>query len=690
MASSNTNIQVSDLDFNSIKSNFITYLQSQDKFKDYNFQGSSLSVLLDVMAYNTQYNAFYLNMVANEMFLDSALQRSSVVSQAKVLDYTPKSAIAPLAYINFNAQGVTNPSFTLPQFTNFSSEAVNGVNYNFITTDSTTVNVTGGVASFNNIQLKQGIGATYTYTVNTTTNPNLLFQIPDANIDTTTLRVTVQQSSSNTSFQIYKPATNYLALVPTSLVYFLQESLNGNYEIYFGDGILGSRLTDGNIVAISYISTSGTSAAGANNFVLMDNIGSFSTSNVVPLQAASQGGSKESIDSIKYQAPKAYAAQNRAVTKEDYITLIQQNSLDIHFDAINVWGGEQNTPPVYGQVFIALKPTGGYSLTDTQKQRLIQNVIKPISVMTVEPTIVDPDYTYVQITTNVLYDFKKTSYTANNISNIVKSTVSNFSINKLNTFNSTFSSSDLINSIQNSENSIIACELNILLQKKLYPNLTTPSTYTLYYNVPIQKGTFLSGITSSPAMHYPYQNSIVDGVYIEEVPQFTYGVDTISIINPGYGYEFPPKINIYGDGVGATAEAVINTNGSITAVNVTNSGNNYTVAYATVNALNSDTQGKLGAVLVNLQGRYGSLRLYYIDGQNGKVIINPNIGTIDYTNGIITLTSFNPYQVDNDLGQFSVTIKPSTTIVPSTYNRIVTVDPFDPNSIIVNVNAKTS
>ena len=690
MASSNTNIQVSDLDFNSIKSNFITYLQSQDKFKDYNFQGSSLSVLLDVMAYNTQYNAFYLNMVANEMFLDSALQRSSVVSQAKVLDYTPKSAIAPLAYINFNAQGVTNPSFTLPQFTNFSSEAVNGVNYNFITTDSTTVNVTGGVASFNNIQLKQGIGATYTYTVNTTTNPNLLFQIPDANIDTTTLRVTVQQSSSNTSFQIYKPATNYLALVPTSLVYFLQESLNGNYEIYFGDGILGSRLTDGNIVAISYISTSGTSAAGANNFVLMDNIGSFSTSNVVPLQAASQGGSKESIDSIKYQAPKAYAAQNRAVTKEDYITLIQQNSLDIHFDAINVWGGEQNTPPVYGQVFIALKPTGGYSLTDTQKQRLIQNVIKPISVMTVEPTIVDPDYTYVQITTNVLYDAKKTSYTANNISNIVKSTVSNFSINKLNTFNSTFSSSDLINSIQNSENSIIACELNILLQKKFYPNLTTPSTYTLYYNVPIQKGTFLSGITSSPAMHYPYQNSIVDGVYIEEVPQFTYGVDTISIINPGYGYEFPPKINIYGDGVGATAEAVINTNGSITAVNVTNSGNNYTVAYATVNALNSDTQGKLGAVLVNLQGRYGSLRLYYIDGQNGKVIINPNIGTIDYTNGIITLTSFNPYQVDNDLGQFSVTIKPSTTIVPSTYNRIVTVDPFDPSSIIVNVNAKTS
>ena len=690
MASSNTNIQVADLDFNSIKSNFITYLQSQDQFKDYNFQGSSLSVLLDLLAYNTQYNAFYLNMVANEMFLDSALQRSSVVSQAKVLDYTPKSAIAPTAYINFIANGVTNPSFTLPQYTNFSSEAVNGVNYNFITTDSATVNVVNGVATFNNITLKQGIGVTYTYTVNNTTNPTQLFQIPDSNIDTTTIRITVQESSSNNSFEIYKPAVDYLTLTPTSLVYFLQESLNGNYEVYFGDGVLGKYLRDGNIVGISYITTSGTAAGGANNFVLMDNIGAFTTSSVVPLSAATQGGAKESIASIKYQAPKSYAAQNRAVTKEDYITLIQQNNLGISFDAVNTWGGEQNDPPVYGQVFIALKPTGGYSLTDTQKQRLIADVIKPISVMTVEPTIVDPDYTYVQITANVLYDAKKTTYTANNISNIVKATISNFAATTLNTFNSTFSVSDLISAIKNSNSAIITNEVTIQLQKKFYPNLNNSTNYNFYFNAPIKKGTFLSGINSSPAVQYSDGTNIVDGVYLQETPKFTQGVESISVLNPGYGYQSPPTITINGDGTGATAETIINGSGSITAINVLTSGNNYTSAYATITPAKNDTTGQLGAAVVNLQGRYGTLSLYRIDGVNGKVSVNSNIGTVDYVNGVITLTAFNPSGVDNALGQLIISVNPTTTIISSTYNRIITVDPYDSNSVIVNVTAKTS
>ena len=690
MASSNTNIQVADLDFNSIKSNFITYLQSQDQFKDYNFQGSSLSVLLDLLAYNTQYNAFYLNMVANEMFLDSALQRSSVVSQAKVLDYTPKSAIAPTAYINFIANGVTNPSFTLPQYTNFSSEAVNGVNYNFITTDSATVNVVNGVATFNNITLKQGIGVTYTYTVNNTTNPTQLFQIPDSNIDTTTIRITVQESSSNNSFEIYKPAVDYLTLTPASLVYFLQESLNGNYEVYFGDGVLGKYLRDGNIVGISYITTSGTAAGGANNFVLMDNIGAFTTSSVVPLSAATQGGAKESIASIKYQAPKSYAAQNRAVTKEDYITLIQQNNLGISFDAVNTWGGEQNDPPVYGQVFIALKPTGGYSLTDTQKQRLIADVIKPISVMTVEPTIVDPDYTYVQITANVLYDAKKTTYTANNISNIVKATISNFAATTLNTFNSTFSVSDLISAIKNSNSAIITNEVTIQLQKKFYPNLNNSTNYNFYFNAPIKKGTFLSGINSSPAVQYSDGTNIVDGVYLQETPKFTQGVESISVLNPGYGYQSPPTITINGDGTGATAETIINGSGSITAINILTSGNNYTSAYATITPAKNDTTGQLGAAVVNLQGRYGTLSLYRIDGVNGKVLVNSNIGTVDYVNGVITLTTFNPSGVDNALGQLVISVNPTTTIISSTYNRIITVDPYDSNSVIVNVTAKTS
>ena len=690
MSSSNTNIKVTELDFSSIKSNFITYLQSQDTFKDYNFTGSSLSVLLDVLAYNTQYNAYYLNMVANEMFLDSALQRSSVVSQAKVLDYTPKSSIAPTAFINFVANGVTTTTFTLPKFTNFQSGAINGVNYNFVTADTTTVPVVSGIATFNNIELKQGVPSTQSFLVNSTANPTYTFDLPDPNIDTTTLRIIVQQSSSNTSYETYLPAFNYLALDGNSLVYFLQESLNGNYQVYFGDGILGKKLSDNNIVIASYISTKGTASAGANSFVLMSNLGGFSTSTVTPLLAATQGGSKESIDSIKYQAPKSYAAQNRAVSKEDYISILQANQLGISFDAVNVWGGESNSPPVYGQVFIALKPTGGYTLTNTQKQRLIQDVIKPISVLTVEPTIVDPDYTYVNITTNVMYDPKKTTLTSNDISSVVKTAITNFTSKTLNTFNSTFSVSDLILAIQTSDNSIITNEVSINLQKKFYPTLQTPTTYTFYFNVPIKKGTFLSGINSLPSMQYTTATAVIDGVYLEEFPQATEGVDTISILNPGYGYQYAPLVTIVGDGTGATAEAVINGSGAITAINVTNSGNNYTTAYATITNNANDTQGKLGAATVQLKGRYGTLGLYYIDGTNGKVILDNNIGTVDYTNGVITLTGFNPYQVNNDLGQLTLSVTPTTTIVSSTYNRIITVDPYDSNAINITVTAKTT
>ena len=247
MAASNTNTQVSNLDFNSIKTNFTNYLQSQDTFKDYNFQGSALSVLLDILAYNTQYNAYYLNMVGNEMFLDSALQRSSVVSQAKVLNYTPKSAIAPTAFIDFSASSSAT-LLTIPKNTNFMSEAIDGINYNFVTTDSTTVPVNSGTAFFNNLELKQGIPGNISYTVNSTLNPSYTFEILDSNVDTTTLQVIVQNSSTDTTQTVYQLASNYLELTSTSNVYFVQEALNGNYQIYFGDGVLGNKLSDGNIV----------------------------------------------------------------------------------------------------------------------------------------------------------------------------------------------------------------------------------------------------------------------------------------------------------------------------------------------------------------------------------------------------------------------------------------------------------
>ena len=689
----NTGINVTNLDFNQIKTNLKTFLQSQDTLKDYNYDGSALSVLLDILAYNTQYNAYYLNQVANEMFLDTAIQRASVVSHAKELGYIPKSSIAPSAIINLKVNQVTDSSLTLPKFTNFLSEAIDGVNYNFVTTDSTTVNVSNNTANFNNITIKQGLPVTYNFTVDSIQNPKYTFVIPDSNVDTTTLQVAVSESSSNNHYQIYNHATNYLELNSTSTVYFLQENVNGLYEVYFGNGILGKKLNDTNIVSLSYVVTNGSSSAGANSFVLMDSIAGYSNTTVYSVGSASQGGNAESIESIRFQAPKSYSAQGRAVTKEDYITTIQENTLGYSFDAVSVWGGQENNPPVYGQIFISLKPTGGYNLTETQKTRLIQDVIKPISVMTVEPTIVDPDYTYIKVTANVYYDPKKTNLTLAQIEENVKTAIFNTASSSLNTFNSTFSSYLFNSTINNVDSSIITNEISIQLQKKFYPILSKPTSYKFYYGTPLQKGMFLSGVNSSPSTQFrSLENStvIIPGVFVEEVPSSTGGVESISILNKGFGYQYTPSVTINGDGSGATAVATINTDGTIRTITVTSSGNNYTSAIATITPASGDTTGKLGAATVTLQGQYGTLRTFYNNTQFVKTVLNTNAGTIDYVNGIVNLTSFSPVRVDNDLGQLTISVNPTTTIISSTYNRIITIDPYDPNAIVVNVIAKTT
>lgn len=690
MAGANSNIQVTNLDFADIKANFIKYLQGQSTFQDYNFSGSALSTLIDVLTYNTQYNAYYLNMVANEMFLDTALQRGSVVSHAKLLNYTPKSAAAVSAFVDVVASGVGSSTLIMPRFTQFLSEPVGGISYPFVTVDTLSTTVSSGTATFSNVELKQGVPVTLTFNYSMSANPGAVFTLPDSTIDTSTLLVEVYTNSTSTSFDTYTQAVNFLGLDNTSKVYFLEETVSGYYQINFGDGIIGKALSDGNVVVVSYLTTSGTAAAGANNFAITTSLGSYTT-NILPVVAASGGSAQESIDSVKYQAPKTYAAQGRAVTIDDYITLIQQNTLGYTFDAVNVWGGEQNNPPAYGQVFVCLKPTGAYTLTDTQKKIITESIIKPISVMTVQPTIVDPDYTYVKVNTNVVYDQKKTNLTSGQIQNNIMNSIQNFATTTLNTFNSTFSLSDLINTIQNADPSIYTNEVSIQLQKKFYPTLGASSNYTLYYNAPIQRGVLVSGVSSSPGMQFinPLTPSqIIDGIFIEEVPSSTGGIQSISVVNPGFSYQYTPTVSIMGDGTGATAVAVLSPNGKISSIQVTSSGNNYTQAVVTITPALNDTTGTNGAAVATLQGQYGTLRLSYYDSNNVKTVFNPNIGVIDYTNGIITLNSFNPYNVDNPLGQLAITVNPTTTIISSTYNRIITVDPNDPSAISINLSLK--
>ncbi len=690
MATANTYTQVADLDFQNIKTSLAGFLKSKDTFKDYNFAGSGINTLLDVLTYNTQYNAYYLNMIANEMFLDSALQRSSVVSHAKLLGYVPRSAIAPTATVNLELSGLTGSLITLPKFSTFLSEKVNGKNYNFVTTDAHTASIIGGVATFNNLTIKQGIPATFTFTYDETSNPEAIFDLEQTNIDTTTIQVKIYPVSTSNAFDVYNLSTSALSLDENSEVYFLQESTSGNYQIYFGDGILGKKLVDGCLVSVSYLKTDGSAAGGANNFALTTSTGG--TALVTPIIAASDGGEPETVESIKYQAPKAYSAQNRAVSKNDYINLIQQNNLGYSFDAVNVWGGQENDPPVYGQVFVCLKPTGAYVFTEAEKQRIIQDVIRPISVLTVDPSIIDPDYTYVKITSNVLYDLNKTELQETQLKEIVKTAINNVTANTLNTFNSTFLLTDVNDAIKKSDSSIITNESLIQIQKKIYPILGVPSNYKLFFGTELNKGMFQSGITSSPTMSFRDPDNpsvIIDGVYIEEVPTSTGGIESISIINPGVNYQKPPVVTITGDGFDATAIASITATGALRAITVTNRGYGYTSAVVTITPAFEDTTGSLAVAIANVEGRYGTLRTYYYNIKGVKLILN-DIGTVDYKTGLVELNSFGPVAINNPLGELVVTANPKSTIISSTYNRIITVDPFDPNAITVNLTAKAS
>lgn len=688
MAGANSNIQITDLDFNTIKTNLKRYLQSQNTLKDYNYEGSALSTLLDILAYNTQYNAYYLNMVANEMFLDSAIQRQSVVSHAKMLNYTPTSVSAPSATINLRINQVTDLAVTLPKFTNFISEAIDGVNYRFVTITDNTVNTNtvNQTATFSNLTIKQGEPVNLTFNYDATQNPSKTFEMPDSTIDTSTLTVTVQQSTSNTYSEVYSLAEAYLELDATSAVYFLQEGPNGNYQIYFGDGVLGKSLTDGNQVIVSYITTGGTAAYGANNFVLMDSIAGYSNTVITPITATTQGTEKESLDSIRYTAPKAYSAQGRAVTKEDYIYQIQNNSGVIPIEAVNVWGGEENDPPVYGTVLVAIKPRGGYSLTEAQKRIVESEIIKPISVITVVPRLVDVDYTYLSITSNILYTPRLTTYTATQLETQVLSAIQSFGNSTLNTFNSTFKLSSLISAVQSVSPSFITNDASIVLQKRFVPNLLNSTTYTFNFDTSLKKDIYSGSITASPTfqMRDSKNNNVIrEFVYLEETPSSTSIIESISIVNPGFNYTSTPTVTIVGDGSGATATATV-INGQVVSINVTNAGLNYTQALVQI----SGGGGSLASAYAVLAGNLGTLRTYYFN--NGvKTILNPTAGTVDYGRGIVTLTAFNPTEINNSSGILSIQGVPTSTIISSSRDKIVALDTSDPNSVNINITART-
>lgn len=687
-------LNVTSLDFDTIKTNLKNFLKQQSEFQDYDFEGSGLNILLDILAYNTHYNSYYLNMVANESFLDSAMLRNSVVSHAKKMGYTPRSVSAPRATVNVIVDtGSSAPgTLTMPKGFQFLSNQIDNQSYNFVTLTDTTVSKTANNFVFNNVNIYEGELVSFNYTHSQSSNPKQIFEIPSDTIDTSTLTVSVRPSVSNNDITIYQKVEDVLTVTANSEVYYLQEGQNGNYQIYFGDDILGKKLPDGAYITLTYLTTSGVAANSSNNFVATSGLSGYTNITVNSVNKAAGGSDRESVDQIKFAAPLNFLSQNRAVTKNDYIKLIQQKYPS--FESVNVWGGEENDPPVYGKVFIAAKPKLGFEVTETEKEYVKDKILKPISMMTVTPEIVDVDYNYLKVESYVYYDPTKTTITESSLKTGVKSTIENFCNENLNQFNAFFKYSNLEALIDAYNKSIVSNEIELFVGKKFRPDLTKSGNYTLDYGFELARGTTYDNFYSLPTFSVVDEEGVTRNCFFEEVPSSYSGVESITVTNPGYGYTTTPTIKIVGDGEGATASATI-VNGKISKITVLTPGVGYTSAAIQIIGGN----GSLGSADAVLEGRYGKLRIAYYktddtSNKNIKVIINQNknngdAGIIDYVLGKVTLTDFTPTDVNNNDKDIMVHFRPKINIIESKLNKMLVLDVNDPTSISIKV-IKTS
>ncbi len=674
-------LTVTDLDFDTIKTNLKAYLQAQSEFTDYDFEASGLNVLLDILAYNTHYNAYYLNMVANEAFLDTAVLRSSVVSHAKTLGYTPQSATAPRALINLTVPSGSNTSgsLTIPRGFNFRTNLLDNAVYNYTILEDVTVAKVGSDFIYRDVNIYEGDLISYDYIYNSSTNPKAIFTVPDANVDSSTIVVEVQVSSSNLSFETYTLATDVLEVTSNAKVFFLQESITGQFEIYFGDNYLGKKLNNGNIVNISYLVTNGAASNKSNNFTATSSISPFTTYTITPVSESAGGSGKEVTDSIKLNSTLQYATQNRLVTTKDYESYIKKVYGAI--DSISVWGGQEEVPPVYGKVLISIKPKTNYYLTEAEKTRIIEEIIKPKSIVAVDVEIREPEFLYLKLTNKVLLDRKKTSLNDEQIKNLIRTAIFGYSDSNLNKFDSIFVLSKLQDKIDAVDlNAIIGSETILRLEKRFEPDLNNSKTYEIVFNAKLHRGTILNRLVSSEFTVNDFLGTTRTAI-LEEIPESYTGVSEINVTNAGYGYISAPTVTITGDGVGATAVATI-VNSKVTSVTITNRGINYTKAVITF----SGGDGFGAAAIAVLDGRFGALRTVYFDALAERQVIDANAGTIDYDTGLVTIKNLRVLSVLTDDEYIRINIESEDGIISSIRSTIITIDQTDSTTVTTDLN----
>ena len=611
-------LDISELDFDDIKANLKAFLQDQSEFTDYDFEGSGLSVLLDLLAYNTHYNAYLANMLANEMFLDSAVKRSSAVSIAKHLGYTPASTRSARSTVTIN---VNNPSgspstLTLNAKTPFST-SINGNTFTFFNLESTTISQVSGTYTFPNVEIVEGSLANFAFAA-ATPGPDEKFELPDADIDTSTLKVTVQTSVSNTTTESFVLSTDITGVTSTSKVFFLEENPTGRYQIFFGDDVLGKKLIVGNLIRVEYLRSSGTNANTSNNITTLFTTAAIGGSSNVTITVNSNpfgAQEKDTLTDIKFNAPRVNAARNRAVTSTDYEALIKANFTDA--ESVSVWGGEDNDPPIFGKVLISLKPFNGFTISQSTKQNIIDEILKNKKVLAIQPEFIDPEFFYVNIVANINFDSTATTKTASEIETIVRSIITNYFSSDLQKFNLDFNQSKLTKLILESDTSISSVIMLLKLQKRFIITLNSLNSFIEDNSIKFQNGIKPGSLSSSRFFVTSGNASILSRI-----------VDIPSVMPP------------------------------------------------------SDT---------------GSGTLRIVNASTG-VLINQDIGSVNYGTGTVTITGFTPTALPNNITDFRITgtVQETSHNIQVYRNQILLLDDSNLNAaagreagLTVNVTAIT-
>ena len=595
-------LTVSELDFDNIKTNLKTFLQGQSEFQDYDFEGSGFAVLIDMLAYNTHYLGFNANMLANEMYLDSADIRKNIVSLAKMLGYTPTSAKASNAVLSVKVNNVpsSTTSLTMDKGTVFTT-SVDGTSYQFVTNQSYAVQPNAGVFQFDNVNIFEGTLVTFKYTVDSN-DVDQKFIIPSNNADTSTLKVSLQTSASDTTTEVYSLANSYSGLTDVSKSYFLQESDDERYEVYFGDGVLGKKPVDGNIVILEYVVTNKTEANGASSFTLSGDISGFSDVTITTTTNAANGAEPQTKESIRYNAPLQYTAQDRAVTSKDYETIVK--SVYANAQSVSAWGGEDDETPQYGVVKIAIKPISGSTLTNSTKES-IKAQLKKFNVVSVRPEFVDPETTTILLTSNVKFNAEATTKTSDTIKSNVITTLSGYNTNTLNQFDGVFRYSKIVGLIDNTDTSIVSNITTVKIRKQFTPTLLSSTKYNVYFR---------------NALYNPHSGHNSSSGGILSSTGFKIDGDATSIFfldDDGQGnvrrYSLSGSTRVYAN----------NTQGTI----------DYTTGQVTINSLNV-------SVVENIRGAASTvIELTVTPSSNDVVPVRDQILNIDTANSTITVES---------------------------------------------------